>query len=56
MKTKPTMTNDELRERRIGQLAKLMDCEVTALTAKIDAALAKRDAAKRALGDEREEP
>jgi hypothetical protein len=46
------MTNDELRERRIAKLAALMDCDVSELTAKIDVALAKRDAAKRASDHE----
>ena len=49
MKSKETMTDGELREKRIDQLAALMDCDVSELTARIDAALAKRDAAKRAL-------
>ena len=52
MTPKSTMTEDEQKQRRISQLAKLMDCDAGELTVKIDAALAKRDAAKRALGDE----
>ena len=52
MKPKDTMAADEQKERRISQLAKLMDCDAGELAAKIDAALAKRDAAKRALNHE----
>ena len=52
MKPKQTTTDEELREKRIAQLAARVDCDARELNAKIDAALAKGDAAKRALGDE----